>query len=253
LEEKTKETTIDIGKILLVIWDKIIWVVLSVVVVAAAAFLITRLTWKPTYTSEVQLYTVMSSADDKNTEVTTSQITIRRNVATLYVKAIKKSDSLREMSEELKMSGFDIAAGKLSGLLNVYIDSDAAEVIHVRAKTSDPELSYRICEIVSDKAASLVQDAYIGCTVATFNHPVLAVTPDSPHTARNTAIGALVGLVVSVAVIIAIYMFDRTIKGGDELETLTGVRYLGDIPDIHESFKGSKYEYGYGHRPKASK
>jgi capsular polysaccharide biosynthesis protein len=61
---------------------------------------------------------------------------------------------------------------------------------------------------------------------------------------RNGIIGALVGLVLSVGVIIAIYMFDKSIKSGDELEKLTGIRYLGDIPDINDSFKGSKYEYG---------
>ena len=251
MEEQSKEKTIDLGKILLVIWDKIIWVVLATVILALAGYLITKLTWKPTYTSEVQLYTVMSSSGEQVTEVTTSQITIRRNVATLYVKAIKKSDSLKEMVDELRAGGFDITTNKLGSVLNVYIDNDAAEVIHVRAKTADPELSLRICEIVGDKAAKLVQDAYIGCTVATFNHPVLALSPDRPNTVRNAVIGGLVGLVVSIGIIIAIYMFDRTIKTGDELESLTGVRYLGDIPDINESFKGSKYEYGYGHRAKS--
>ena len=252
MEEKSREKTIDLGKILLVIWDKIIWVVIATVVLALAGYLITKLTWKPTYTSEVQLYTVMSSADEHATEVTTAQITIRRNVATLYVKAIKKSDSLNEMVEELKNSGFQVTTKQLGNILNVYIDNDAAEVIHVRAKTADPALSFRIYEIVGDKAAKLVEDAYIGCTVATFNHPILAQSPDSPNTLRNAIIGGLAGLVISVGIIIAIYMFDRTIKSGDELESLTGVRYLGDIPDINESFKGGKYEYGYGHKSKAS-
>ncbi|MBP5780619.1 MAG: hypothetical protein J6X34_05225 [Clostridia bacterium] len=244
MEEKSKETTIDLMKLLRVVWDRILWVALAVVVLAAAGYLITRLTWKPTYTSEVQLYTVMSSSEEKPTEVTTSQISIRRNVAALYVKAIKKSDSLREMSEELKMSGFNVGPSQLSRMLIVKVDEDAAEVIHVRAKTPDPELSLKICEIVGDKAAGLVEDAYIGCTVAIFNHASLPTSPDKSNSMRNGIIGALAGLVLSVAVIIAIYMFDKSIKSGDELEKLTGIRYLGDIPDINDSFKGSKYEYG---------
>lgn len=244
MEEKSKETTIDLMKLLRIVWDRILWVVLAVVVLAAAGYLITRLTWKPTYSSEVQLYTVMSSAEEKPTEVTTSQISIRRNVAALYVKAIKKSDSLREMSEELKMSGFNVGPSQLNRMLTVKVDEDAAEVIHVRAKTSNPELSLKICEIVGDKAAGLVQDAYIGCTVAIFNHASLPTSPDKSNSMRNGIIGALVGLVLSVGVIIAIYMFDKSIKSGDELEKLTGIRYLGDIPDINDSFKGSKYEYG---------
>ena len=238
MEEKSKETTIDLMKLLRVVWDKILWVALAVVVLAAAGYLITRLTWKPTYTSEVQLYTVMSSAEEKPTEVTTSQISIRRNVAALYVKAIKKSDSLREMS------GFTVGTSQLSKMLIVKVDEDAAEVIHVRAKTPDPELSLKICEIVGNKAAGLVEDAYIGCTVAIFNHASLPTSPDRSNSLRNGIIGALVGLVLSVGIIIAIYMFDKSIKSGDELEKLTGICYLGDIPDINDSFKGSKYEYG---------
>ncbi|MBO4326828.1 MAG: hypothetical protein J5950_06125 [Clostridia bacterium] len=245
MEEKSKETTIDIGKILLVVWDKILWVILSVAILASACYIVTKITWKPTYSSEIQLYTIMSSAVEKETEITTSQISIRRSVAALYVKAIKKSDSLKQMAQKLGDKGFKITPSQLNRALSISIDSDTSEIIHVRAKTNDAELSYAICEIVGNDAKDIVGDAYIGCTVDIFNHPSLAAGPDKSNALRNGVIGGFAGLVISVAVIVAIYLLDKSIKSGEELESISGIRYLGDIPDITDSFKGSRYEYGH--------
>jgi capsular polysaccharide biosynthesis protein len=253
MEEKSKDSAIDLGKLLLVVWNNIIWVILSAFVLALAAYLVTRLTWKPTYTSEIQLYTIMKSADDESSQatVTTSQINIRRNVAALYVKAIKKSDSLRSMAEKLRAQDekyAGVTATQLSKYLRVSTDSDASEIIHVKATTYDPDLSYAICEIVGEDAGTMVKDAYIGCTVDVFNHASRARSADKSNAVRNGLIGGLIGLVASVAVILAIYMLDTSLKSGEDLANISGVRYLGDIPDIHESFKGGKYEYqrGYG-------
>ncbi|MBO5077481.1 MAG: hypothetical protein J5584_07815 [Clostridia bacterium] len=246
MEEKSKESYIDIGKILLVLWQRAIWIVASTVILAALAYAVTLITWKPIYTSEVQLYTVMEAGDDKATEVTTSQISIRRNVAALYVKAIKKPDSLAKMANQLKADGYDITESKLNKMLEAYIDSDASEIIHVRARTGDKKLSLRICEIVGAEAENLVKDAYIGCTVAIFNNPREAVKPDSSKAVRNMVLGAAAGFILSCIVVIAIYLLDRSIKNGEDLEKLSGVRYLGEIPDINETFKGGdKYYSSY--------
>ena len=254
LEEKQNEKTIDLVKVALLIWDKILWVVLAVAVLALGAFLVTRIFWVKKYTSEIQLYTVMSVADD-NTQaatVTTQQINIRRSVAALYVKAIKKSDSLDTMVTKLKDKNFSITSGKLNSVLNVYIDNDASEIIHVRVTTTDPDLSFAICEIVGDEAEKLVGNAYIGCTVAVFNNPSKAVNPNSSGALRNAAIGGVAGLVISVAIIIMIYLFDKSIKSGEDLEKLSEIRYIGDIPDVNESFKGSRYEYVRHSKSKSS-
>ncbi len=246
MEEKSKETYIDIGKILLVLWQRVIWIVASTVILAALAYAITLITWKPVYTSEVQLYTVMEATDEKATEVTTSQISIRRNVAALYVKAIKKPDSLAKMAAQLKNDGYELSEGQLNKMLAAYIDSDASEIIHVRARTGDKKLSLLICKIVGEEAENLVKDAYIGCTVAIFNNPREAVKPDSSKAGRNMVLGAAAGFILSCVVILAIYLLDRSIKNGEDLEKLSGVRYLGEIPDINESFKGGdKYYSSY--------
>ena len=66
---------------------------------------------------------------------------------------------------------------------------------------------------------------------------------------RNMVLGAAAGFILSCAVIIAIYLLDRSIKNGEDLEKLSGVRYLGEIPDINETFKGGdKYYSSYSHQ-----
>jgi len=244
LEEKDKETYIDLGKILQVIWKNIIWIAIATVVCAVLAYVITSVTWTPTYTSEVQVYAIISAeGEDEQATVSTSQITIRRNIAALYIKAIEKSDSLQELSELLKSEGYDISARKLDSYITAKEDSDAEEIIHVTVVTEDPDLSYTIAKLIGEQAPGLVKNAYVGCTLAIFNSATYPTHPNSSHAMRNMVVGALLGLIVSAGIFILIYMLDKTVKNAEELENYSGVRHLGEIPDIHDSKGGGGYKY----------
>ena len=249
MEEKGKETYIDLVKVLQVIWKNIIWILIATVVCAVLAYVITYITWDPTYTSEVQVYAIISAeGEDTQSAVTTSQITMRRNITALYNKAISKPDSLKELSELLKGEGYEVSSVQLGRYITAKADSDAEEIIHVKVVTGDPDLSYTIAKLVGEQAPGLVKNAYVGCSLAIFNNATYPTHPNSSNALRNTAIGGLIGLIVSAGIFILIYMLDKTVKSAEELESDSGVRHLGEIPDIHDTKGGGGYYkyYEYG-------
>ena len=247
MEEKEKETYIDLVKVLQVIWKNIIWIAIATVVCAIVAYVITSITWDPTYTSEVQVYAIVSAeGEDEQAIVSTSQITIRQKISALYIKAIEKTDSLQELSELLKEEGYEVSAGKLDRYITAKADSDAEEIIHVKVVTGDPDLSYTIAKLVGEQAPGLVKNAYVGCTLAIFNNATYPARPNSSHAMRNMAIGGLLGLIVSAGIFFLVYMLDKTVKNAEELENYSGVRHLGEIPDINDTKGGGYRYYEYG-------
>jgi succinoglycan biosynthesis transport protein ExoP len=56
-------------------------------------------------------------------------------------------------------------------------------------------------------------------------------SPSSPKTARNTALGAVLGLLLGLAVAFTLERFDRRIREPKDLETVYGLPLLGVVPE----------------------
>ena len=67
--------------------------------------------------------------------------------------------------------------------------------------------------------------------------PLEAVEPKVFH---NTCIGALIGIVLSMAIVVCIHLLDDTIKSPDDIEKYLGISVLGSIPLDNKLFKESK-------------
>lgn len=69
--------------------------------------------------------------------------------------------------------------------------------------------------------------AVLAPAVATENPP-----PVSPNKKLNLAIGVLLGLVIGISFAFLREILDKSIKSSEEIEALTGLPVLGEIPDL---------------------
>ena len=56
--------------------------------------------------------------------------------------------------------------------------------------------------------------------------------PSSPNVARDTVLSAVIGVVLSVAVLSVIYLLDDTIRTEEDVEKRLGLNVLGVIPAV---------------------
>lgn len=247
--------TIDIKSLFRVLRDKIVWIIVSTVAFALAAYIFSSLFITPTYRANAQLYAVVNMDENvtlPNGQVTQTEIVLRRNVISLYLATLKSNDTMKALSDWLKQSGVEISPAQLRGSLTIVNDSEnEPEVIHVSATTSDPELSYEICTAILDMAPDAVRDIYEGCSIAPLEHPDVPSGPSSPNVMRNAMIGALLGLVLSCGIIVVLHLMDTTVQDGVELADAFEIRFLGEIPDMTEKFKGG-YQNSYYRRASGS-
>jgi capsular exopolysaccharide synthesis family protein len=69
------------------------------------------------------------------------------------------------------------------------------------------------------------------------------VGPSSPKTSRNTVLGALLGLLIGLGLVLALGRIDRRLKGPEELTSIYGLPLLGTVPEsgaLRRSTRGGK-------------
>ena len=64
--------------------------------------------------------------------------------------------------------------------------------------------------------------------------------PTSPDVARNTAVGALLGLVIAAMIVILLAMIDTTIRSEEDLIDAFEIPILGVIPKLPEKEEGGE-------------
>jgi capsular polysaccharide biosynthesis protein len=104
-----------------------------------------------------------------------------------------------------------------------------------------------------DAIASIVD----GSSVRIVDYAVVPSVRTSPSYAKNTAIGVVIGIILSCAVIICMELFDETVRSEDYLtQTYPDIPLLAVIPDMASgggSGYGSHYGYAYSADNKSGK
>ena len=64
--------------------------------------------------------------------------------------------------------------------------------------------------------------------------------PVTPNTVKNTVLGALIGAVLAIGVVIVSYLLNDTIMTTDDIEKKLGMTVLASIPMDAEEYDGKK-------------
>lgn len=106
------------------------------------------------------------------------------------------------------------------------------QIITITVTTEDAQLSKKIVDNVVSLFYSELR-AKLGVTnVTTIDAAKVATKPSSPSLTVNTAVGALLGFVLSIVIIVIKYLLDTRIKSKDEAESYFDLPVMGVIPSI---------------------
>lgn len=138
-------------------------------------------------------------------------------------------------------------ADALLGGISVKVPLDTAE-IRVTAQSTDPATAQRVADAWVNGLAAQVEaietapsadaagsspSAATAVRVLPLGKAVLPVSPTSPNTKLNLALGALVGLALGVAYALIRRHLDRRIQKAADIERLFGVPVIGALPVDH--------------------
>ncbi len=216
------EQEIDLLDIFNVLIQKVKWIVIAVVLGAILSGAFTKLFITPVYESSSQIYiftkttSITSLADlqmgaqlASDFEILgTSRPVVERVITTLGLNA-----DYNELVKTIKVENLPS-----SRILKITVRNEDAQLAADISNQMANSLSSRVAEVMNTDKPSIVENA------------IVESRPASPSLSKNIFLGAILGLIASVGVIVIVYLLDDTIKSADDVEKYLKSSTLAAIP-----------------------
>lgn len=202
------------------------WLLIGLVVGALLLSMYTVLLVDDRYTSSISLY-VKNTEDTKDGVATTNNLQAARMLTNSYVLILQDPETLQKMAKRMTVSASVL---DIYNALKINTAEDTA-IINVSATTNDAILSQAICQTLCDVAPEMLSSIVGAGAVRTLG-TVPAAVKTGPNALKNGLLGGIAGLLLAAAVVFVIYLCDTTVKSKEELQRMTDLPILGEIPSL---------------------
>ena len=225
------EVEIDIGHILSILWEKILVIIATGIIVGLAGFLVSKFLITPKYESETKLY-VLNRANDSAT--TLSDVQLSTQLTKDYQILVTSAPVMNQVIKEL---GLNMKSSELASTISVDTPSDT-RVLQITVTSNDPKRAKDIADKVAQVSSKKICDIMKIEQVNVIEEGSLSEEPAVDTVQKWTLIGLALGIVLSCAVIIIRSMLDDTVKTTEDVEKYFDLSTLAVIPISEEMDDG---------------
>lgn len=225
------EVEIDIGHILSILWEKILLIIATGIIVGLAGFLVSKFLITPKYESETKLY-VLNRANDSAT--TLSDVQLSTQLTKDYQILVTSAPVMNQVIKEL---GLNMKASELASTISVDTPSDT-RVLQITVTSDNPKRAKDIADKVAQVSSKKICDIMKIEQVNVIEEGSLSEEPAVDTVQKWTLIGLALGIVLSCAIIIIRSMLDDTVKTTEDVEKYFDLSTLAVIPISEEMDDG---------------
>ena len=225
------EVEIDIGHILSILWEKILVIIATGIIVGLAGFLVSKFLITPKYESETKLY-VLNRANDSAT--TLSDVQLSTQLTKDYQILVTSAPVMNQVIKEL---GLNMKASELASTISVDTPSDT-RVLQITVTSDNPKRAKDIADKVAQVSSKKICDIMKIEQVNVIEEGSLSEEQAVDTVQKWTLIGLALGIVLSCAVIIIRSMLDDTVKTTEDVEKYFDLSTLAVIPISEEMDDG---------------
>lgn len=246
MEQKKNNTkeyfVIDLAHILKTLIHRI-WIIILVSFIGAAiGFSIATFAIAPTYSSSIMLYVNNSSftVGDIGFSISSSEISAAQSLVKTYTVLLKNRTTLEEV---IKTTGVDYEWEELYDMIEASPVNET-EIMGVTVTSEDPYEAEKIANGIAKILPRRISEVVEGSSMEVVDSAIAETEKIAPSITGFTAIGFILGALLSVLFFIVIALIDNTIH--DEEYILNNYDYpvLAKIPDLLET-PSKKYGYYY--------
>lgn len=219
------EIVIDLAELAYRCWRSLPAILAAIVACAVLAYGVTVLFIKPTYSANADMLVNNQEKKDIGT-VTTQDLTAASSLVDTYAIILTSHTVLEDVIETLDLP-YDYE--ELYDMIEVTaVEETQVMRITVSAKSSKEAMRI-VKQIVKIAPDTIMEAADVG-SVKTVDAPWTTGEPVSPSKIKNTAIGALLGLVIALAVIVIRMLMSNTFKTESDVRDVLGLPVLAIVP-----------------------
>lgn len=226
--EKSPEKEIDLGSILNILKKNIIPLVLAAAVFGAGFYIYSRFFITKKYEASAML--IVNNLSNNKSTVSSGEITAAQSLADVYSEIITSDKVLNTVIQDL---GLAVSSDQLKGSIKVST-LNSTQIIEIKMTHRDAEYAKKVVAEIVKVAPPRIQEIVAAGSVKTISNARVTNggAAVSPNNTRNGLIGALIGLVLMLAIVFLKEFVNNTFKTEEELTSTLGVPVLGMIPAI---------------------
>lgn len=239
-DKNTKEYySIDVLHIAKTLWRRAWIVALCGCLMAVMGFVLARFVITPTYSSGVKLYVNNTSISLGNASfsITSSEQTAAQNLVRTYGVIL---DSRTTLQRVIKTAGVDYTWQELGEMIE-YETANDTEIMQVTVTCEDKQDSCIIANTIAEVLPDRISEIIDGATMEVVDDAILGAKV-GPSVTRYTAIGFVLGVLLSVAALTVSAVMDDTIHDEEYILNTYDYPILGKVPNLLNT--GSK-SYSY--------
>lgn len=222
---------IDLVEILYAIRQHLLEVILATVVAAIIGFAASKFLMTPQYSSSAMM--IVNTRQDVTSNVTSDQINSATKLVATYSIIIKSDTVLQQVIENL---GLGMTYSELNSRVSVQAVDDT-QVMKITVNSTSPEWAQTVCDEILAVSPDIIKEAVEAGSVKVISKASLNPNPISPNIKKNTALGAMVGLVLALGIIVLQVLLDNKINTEEDVTKYLDLTVLGVIPQYDQGGK----------------
>jgi len=239
--ERNKEYyTIDLSHIFSMLVKKVWLIVIVTVVSAILCFSYASFIIPPSYSSEIMLYVNNSSVSigSASFSISSSEITAAQSLVKTYGVLLENKTTLEAVIEK---SGVNYTWQELDEMVTASSVKDT-EVLKVTVVCEDPYDAAKIANCIAEVLPVRISEIIEGSSMNVVDSAAVNLNKVGPSITKYTAVGGILGLLLSIIVIIIMAIADDTIHDEEYLLNNYDYPILAKVPDLYsQDSKGYSY------------
>ncbi len=206
------------------------------------AFAVSNYMIEKKYESTAQVY--ISNVDTAAYQkITTADLTAAKSMANTY-RYIMSSERAVQLLRRKLAEDPEFDPAYLDSYTTTMSVVGNTEIIQIAVRCANPKMAALICNKVVEVSTELIRDIFEGGKCNSLGEARPQYNPCFPDVRSMMMIGALIGVLISAAVILLVYLLDNRVKDEADFVSKIGIPVLGEVPSIYEPEYG-KENYGY--------
>ncbi|MGB8452081.1 MAG: Wzz/FepE/Etk N-terminal domain-containing protein [Anaerocolumna sp.] len=219
---------IDIKEIVHILVKKLWIIVIAAIIASAAIGCINLFVITPVYTSTTKIY-VINRQDE--TKTTYSDLQTGTQITQDYMILVTSRPVLEQVISNINVN---MTPDELNAMISI-INPEGTRILEISVTDYDPLLAKKLADAIADVSARQLVNIMEIEKVNVAEYGNLPGEADSNNLARSFMMGALLGILISSAVIIVVHTVNDNIRTAEDIERHLGITTLGMIPLVDES------------------
>ena len=232
-DKPQEENEIDLLELFYVVLHKWKMIVLSLLLTGACGCLISVFLITPQYESTSVLYVL-----SKSTSITSlADIQMGSSLTNDYVEVVTSRPIIEQVIQNLGLTDetYESLKDKVS------IDNpENTRLLKITVRDPQADVAKAIADELANVSKSFISIKMDQAAPTVTQYGYADGEPVTPNTVKNTVLGALIGAILAIGVVIVSYLLNDTIMTTDDIEKKLGMTVLASIPMDAEEYDGKK-------------